>query len=51
MIEEWKDDESGMLSIARLRKKLQEETEFDCSATKLRQIMRGVLGLRYKKIK
>ena len=40
-----------MLSPARLRKKLKEETELDCSVTQLRWIMRIELGLRFKKIK
>ena len=51
LVGEWDEDEEGMLSLARLRKKLKEESEFDCSVTKLRAIMRGELGLRFKKIK
>ena len=39
-----------MLSLGRLRQKLREGDEFDCSATKLRQIMRQELSLRFKKI-
>ena len=51
LIGDWKDDEYGMLSLGRLKKRLREETEHDCSTTKLRQIMRRELGLRYKKVK
>ena len=40
-----------MLSLAKLRKKLKEESELDCSVTALRAIMRRELGLRFKKIK
>ena len=40
-----------MLSLGRLRQKLREGDEFDCSVTKLRQIMRQELSLRFKKIK
>ena len=39
-----------MLSLGRLRQKLREGDEFDCSVTKLRQIMRQELSLRFKKI-
>lgn len=51
LIAEWNEDEDSMLSPARLRKKLKEETELDCSVTQLRWIMRIELGLRFKKIK
>ena len=51
LISDWKEDEYGMLSLGRLRKRLQEETDYDCSTTKLREIMRCELGLRYKKFK
>ena len=51
LVGEWDEDEEGMLSLARLRKKLKEESEFVCAVTKLRAIMRRELGLRFKKIK
>lgn len=51
LVGDWDEDQDGMLSTGRLRKKLQEHTEFDCSVTKIRQIMRSNLGLRFKKIK
>ena len=40
-----------MLSLGRLRQKLREGDEFDCSVTKLRQIMRCDLGLRFREVR
>ena len=40
-----------MLTLAKLRKKLSEESELNYSMTKLRMIMKYELGLRFKKIK
>ena len=40
-----------MLTLAKLRKKLSEESELNYSVTKLRMIMKYELGLRFKKIK
>ena len=51
LVDGWDEDANGMLSIGRLRKMLIDETEFDCSLTTLREIMRHQLGLRFKKVK
>ena len=40
-----------MLSAGRLRKKLRDDADLDCSTTTLRLILRRWLGLRFKKIK
>ena len=40
-----------MLSAGRLRKKLRDDADLDCSTTTLRLILRRGLGLRFKKIK
>ena len=40
-----------MLSLARLRKKLKEETECNSSVNTLRMIMRYELGFRFRKVK
>jgi hypothetical protein len=40
-----------MLSSGRLRRKLKEDADIDCSVTAVRDIMRRDLGLRFKKIK
>ena len=47
----WEEDEDGMLTASRLKKKLKEESGRDISVTKLRQIMRCDLGLRFRKVK
>ena len=47
----WDEDVDGMLSAGRLRKKLRDDADLDCSTTTLRLILRRGLGLRFKKIK
>jgi len=51
LVGEWDEDEDGMLSSGRLRRKLKEDANIDCSVTAVRDIMRRDLGLRFKKIK
>ena len=50
-IGDWEEDDDGLLTLNKLRIKLQWRNDMFISVTTLRKIMRNDLGLRFKKIK